>query len=165
MATRKQLAALAKARAARRKQTRRTTIRRCRTTKKRTGAETEESKFKTLVAKTGEKIWSAMKSFGSYVKTTGIDLFKNTSLAALNTFRKQSARLTYIKILLDQLMKEIDEIEQKPSQEKLDKLDKNADILIKLIDMEAKENNQLPKRFVREVNSVPGYIEKLRDMV
>ena len=163
MATKKQLAALAKARAARKRQTKR--VIRCRTTRKRTGAETGENKFKTLVAKTGDSIWTAIKSFSSYVKETGIALFKNTSMAAINTFKKQSARLTYIKILLDQLMKEIDEIEQKPSKERIDNLDNNADILIKLIDMEAKENDKLPKRFIREVKSVPGYIDKLKTMI
>ena len=163
MATKKQLAALAKARAARKKQTRR--VIRCRRTNKRTGAEMEENKFKTMLLKTGESVWSAMKRFSSYLSRTGIDLVKNTGLAALNTFRKQSARLTYIKVLLDDLMKEIDAIEQKPTQEKIDNLSTNANILMKLIDIEEKENDKLPKRFVREIRSVPGYINKLREMI
>lgn len=160
MATKKQLAALARARAIRAAKTRR-----CRTTRKRTGAEVAENKFKTAIVKASESVWSALKTFSSYVSKTGIELVKSTSLAALNTFRKQSARLTYIKALLNELMAQIDDLESKPDKDKIDNLEKNADILIKLIDIEMKENPKLPKRFVREVKSVPEYIKKLRDSI
>ena len=155
MATKKQLAALAKARAARQ--------RRCRFTRKRTGTEVEgtPTKIKTAIVKASKSVWTALKSFTSYLTRTGIDVVKNTSFVAINTIKGQSARLTYIKLLLEQLTKELDNIEGKPSEEKYKKLTKNVNVLVALTELEMDDNKELPKRFIREIYNMKDYIKKL----
>ena len=166
MATKKQLAALAKARAARRRvSTRRTTTRRCRITRKRTGFEIDREKLKTSIYNTSKSMWTALKDFSAYLAKTGIKLIKNTSMAAISTIQGQSGRLAYIKLLMNQIMTSLDEMEASPSIEKITKLSKNANMLVALTKLEEEDNKDLPKRFLREVYNVPDEIEKIRKKI
>ena len=167
MATKKQLAALAKARAARRRGiTRRgTTTRRCRITRKRTGFEIDREKIKTSIYNTSKSMWTALKDFSAYLAKTGIKLIKNTSMAAISTIQGQSGRLAYIKLLMNQIMTSLDEMEASPSIEKITKLSKNANMLVALTKLEEEDNKDLPKRFLREVYNVPDEIEKIRKKI
>ena len=166
MATKKQLAALAKARAARRRvSTRRGTIRRCRITRKRTGFEIDREKIKTSIYNTSKSMWTALKDFSAYLAKTGIKLIKNTSMAAISTIQGQSGRLAYIKLLMNQIMTSLDEMEASPSIEKITKLSKNANMLVALTKLEEEDNKDLPKRFLREVYNVPDEIEKIRKKI
>ena len=163
MATKKQLAALAKARAARKRQPRRGIY--CRTTRKRTGFEIDKEKLKANINNTSKTIWQALKSFSSYLAQTGIKLLRNTSMAAISTIQGQSGRIAYIKLLLNQIMATLDEIETAPTIEKITKLSKNANMLVALTKLEEEDNPDLPKRFLREVYSVPDEIEKIRKKI
>ena len=166
MATKKQLAALAKARAARRRvSTRRTTTRRCRITRKRTGFEIDKEKLKTHIYNASKSVWTAMKDFTAHLADTGAKLIKNTSMAAISALQDESARLAYIKLLLNELSKALDEIGESPSIEKITKLARNAKILVKLTKLEEEENKNLPKRFLREIYNVPEEIEKIRKKI
>ena len=166
MATKKQLAALAKARAARRRvSTRRTTTRRCRITRKRTGFEIDKEKLKTHIYNASKSVWTAMKDFTAHLADTGTKLIKNTSMAAISALQDESARLAYIKLLLNELSKALDEIGESPSIEKITKLARNAKILVKLTKLEEEENKNLPKRFLREIYNVPEEIEKIRKKI
>ena len=166
MATKKQLAALAKARAARRRvSTRRGTTRRCRITRKRTGFEIDREKIKTSIYNTSKSMWTALKDFSAYLAKTGIKLIKNTSMAAISTIQGQSGRLAYIKLLMNQIMTSLDEMEASPSIEKITKLSKNANMLVALTKLEEEDNKDLPKRFLREVYNVPDEIEKIRKKI
>ena len=166
MATKKQLAALAKARAARRRvSTRRTTTRRCRITRKRTGFEIDKEKLKTNIYNTSKSMWTALKDFTAYLAKTGVKLLKNTSIAAISTIQGQSGRLAYIKLLMNQIMTSLDEIEEAPTIEKITKLSKNANMLVALTKLEEEDNKDLPKRFLREVYNVPEEIEKIRKKI
>ena len=166
MATKKQLAALAKARAARRRvSTRRTTTRRCRITRKRTGFEIDKEKLKTHIYNASKSVWTAMKDFTAHLADTGAKLIKNTSMAAISALQDESARLAYIKLLLNELSKALDEIGESPTIEKITKLARNAKILVKLTKLEEEENKNLPKRFLREIYNVPEEIEKIRKKI
>ena len=167
MATKKQLAALAKARAARRRvSTRRTTTtRRCRITRKRTGFEIDKEKLKTHIYNASKSVWTAMKDFTAHLADTGAKLIKNTSMAAISALQDESARLAYIKLLLNELSKALDEMEESPTIEKITKLARNAKILVKLTKLEEEENKNLPKRFLREIYNVPEEIEKIRKKI
>ena len=171
MATRKQLAALARGRAIKAAQTkRRTRGYRVKRTYKRTSENpqlqitTSEPIIiegnKSLLGEAFKYVMSALKSFLGYGLKKGYIMLKGGAKGAYHAVIEQSERLTYMKYLLEYLFDELEKCDEKTSKAKLLKLEKCADILKQLTEIEFEENPKLPKRFMRDVYSIPELIKK-----
>ena len=173
MVTKKQLAALAKARAVRARKAKARHVSK-RTYKKRTKAEFADSgtspkkpEYKDVevmadldIEEKGKlrTLWEIIKSCTVYVFKLGYIMAK----AGYNEIRGQSARLTYIKYYLKKLTEDLDAVNDKTSDVKIEHLKKSADMLVQLTDLESAENKKLSKKFIRDIYAIPTFIEKIK---
>ena len=178
MVTKKQLAALAKARAARARKTKaRHTSKR--TTRKRTRVEFEgevppkeghknvevsadlDTGVKHAVLDALKYTWSALKEITVLIFKKGYHVAKARAIAGWNALRGQSERLSYIKYVLANLTAELDKVDKKTTKIKLQKLKKLSEVLVTLTELENEDNKDLSKKFVRDIYAIPNYIDKI----
>ena len=178
MVTKKQLAALAKARAVRARKAKTRHVSK-RTYKKRTKAEFEgevppKAGYKNVEVSadldTGvshaildalKYSWNALKEITILIFKKGYHVAKARAVAGWNALRGQSERLSYIKYVLSNLTTELDKIDKKTTKIKLQKLKKLSEILVTLTELENEDNKDLSKKFVRDIYAIPTYIDKI----